>query len=75
MSYAYTMRQGIVYFKRLNFMLCVLKKKMASPVCFPTGSSPRALEGLCWGDLSPFCRLLIDMLPRVRQTRHYEMFE
>lgn len=23
----------------------------------------------------PFCRLLIDMVPRVRQTRHYEMFE
>lgn len=24
---------------------------------------------------SPLCRLLIDMVPRVRQTRHYEMFE
>lgn len=52
MSYAYTIKQGIVYFKRLNFMLCVLKKKMTSPVCFPTGSSPGALEGLCGGDLS-----------------------
>lgn len=53
MNYAYTTKQGIMYFKRLNFMLCVLKKKkMTSPVCFPTGSSPRALEGLCWGDLS-----------------------
>lgn len=69
MSYAYTIKQ-IVCFKRLHFMLWPL-------LCASPWAQVPGLWRVCVGVtcLSPFCRLLIDMVPRVRQTRHYEMFE
>lgn len=68
-TYEYTEMHRIVYFKRLNFIVYIVFKK-------PSLTAPGLQEAhVGVTSVFPFCRLLIDMVPRVRQTRHYEMFE
>lgn len=55
----------------LWYVNCIYRNK--APVCSPSPGLWRVLVGVT--GLLPPCRLLIDMVPRVRQTRHYEMFE
>lgn len=49
MSYAYTIKQGIVYFKRLKFMLCVLKKKNDLSCVLPHGLKSQGSGGSVLG--------------------------
>ena len=68
-TYAYTKNHQIAGI--LWYVNCIYGNK--APICPPSPGLWRVLVGVT-GPLSPG-RLLIDMVPRVRQTRHYEMFE